>query len=373
MPKIIYLLLMLSSASAWAGVPTLEIKGFGTAGLVRADTPSFFLPEYGTFGQRPTFSPNTRFGLNVSSNLSDGWTVASQFIAENVNLGYTVSLDWGFVSYQPIPELALRGGRLIISTWLFSQQIKVGYSYLWVRPPVEVYSLLGGFTNINGASILSHLPLGGGELSTEVYSGLEDEKTYTNNPASPTSTDIRITDLIGVDLNYSYKDIWTVHASYLQARVVATAYSQAPVAGPIFGTVNTPLDLHLGRFFSVGGKMDYNNFIFITEVARRLIDGQALQTASAWYATLGYRISKITPYLSYAWQGSLSGSFYVHPDAPTVTTLKKELYSYLVGVNAQVNDSVILKAEWEPAFYKFIDSTKDFRANIASVSANFIF
>jgi len=363
----------LFSALAQSAFASVEIKGFGTAGLIKSDAASYYLQEFDTYGSRVRMDADSLIGLNLSSNLSAGWTVATQLIVNHGVNGYTPRLDWGFVSYQPMPEIALRAGRFSLATWLFSQQIHVGYSYLWVRPPVEVYTLIGGFSNFDGMSALSNLSLFGGTLSAELYGGAEDNKSYVNNPANPTTTDIRMEDLAGVDLSYSYKDLWTLHASYLQSHPGVKIYSSALISNPVYGTVIVPMDLHFGRFFSMGGKLDYSNVLFITEFARRLIDGQALQSASAWYATLGYRISKFTPYLSYAWQGSLRGTFYTHPLSPAVTTMKINQYSYTAGLNYQAHDSVVLKAEWQPAYYKYLDSSYDFRVNMVSASANFIF
>ncbi|MGZ6359352.1 MAG: hypothetical protein ACXWP1_09375, partial [Bdellovibrionota bacterium] len=265
--------LLLSSALAQAAPPTFDIKGFGTAGLIKSDASSYYLTEFNTYGSRVKLNSDSLIGLNISSNLSGGWTVATQFLTSYGSTGYTPKLDWGFVSYQPMPEFAVRAGRFSLPSWLFSQQIHVGYSYLWVRPPVEVYSLIGGFSNFDGVSMLSNVSLFGGTFSAELYGGAEDSKSYQDNPANPTNTEIRIEDLVGLDFNYSYKDIWTVHASYLQSHPDVKVSSQAVVASPVYGTVITPVDLHLGRFFSVGGKFDYSNVLFITEFARRLIDG----------------------------------------------------------------------------------------------------
>jgi opacity protein-like surface antigen len=363
--KFIYLLSIFLYSSAWAA-PGINVKGFGSAGVVRADHPTYYLGEFGTFGKRPTFAPDTRLGVNLSSDLTGGWTFASQFISENGRDGYTPKLDWAFVSYQPIPEFSIRVGRLVLPTWLFSQQLKVGYSYLWVRPPVEVYSLIGGLSSVNGISLLSSLPVLGGELSMEVYGGYDDAKGYSNNPAALTTSDSRLTDLVGVDLTYSYTDIWSVHASYLQSHTNTKVTT-------ISSAFTTSLDLNFGQFFSFGGKVDHKNFIVIGEFARRLLSGRALQRVSSWYGTLGYRISKVTPYVTYGWMGGLAGTHYTHPNSPTVTTLKKEQYSYILGVNTQVHDSVIIKGEWQPAFYRYADSTKDFRVDVISASANFIF
>lgn len=297
---------------------------------------------------------------------------------------YSLNLDWGLLSYEPIPEVAFRAGRLIAGTWLFSQQINVGYSYLWVRPPTEVYGLLAGFYALNGASILTKAEVGTGTLSGELYAGSSSAKTFTenyNSNFSSTVTSFRITDAIGADVSYELNDALILHASYLQAQVSGSTESKLGVGTPIVnstipgfaGTVTTPLDVKFGRFYSVGEKFEYRNFILISEFARRMITGNSFNSASAWYTTLAHRMSSLTPYLTYSRLFGLEGSGNVHPETPTISTLQKAQTGYQIGLNAQVNNSVVLKAEFQPTYFEYADASRNFWNRIISASASFVF
>jgi hypothetical protein len=374
--KNLFLLLFLGSysLSAYAEVPKIEVRGFGTAGLIKSDHPSYFLEDYQTNGSKLTFNSDSRIGLNLISNFAKDWNITAQFTARSDTKNYTTFLDWGFVSYQFLPELSLRMGKITTPLWLYSQQIDIGYSYIWIRPPVEVYSLLNGIKSMNGASALSSVMIGSGVLTTEIFAGEASFKSEGNNPNQKQETSLYIKDALGLDLSFSKDDIWTLHASYAKANTDAKIESTFP-----FGTNGlnytsiTQLNLGSTHFFSAGGKLDYKNVLLTAEFARRLVSGQSLQSASAWYATGGYRIGKLIPYYTYSWQGSLRGTYYIHPSYPTVTSLKREQYSHLFGVNVQVHDSVVLKGEVQRTKYEFLNPVHDFRTNIFSFCADFLF
>jgi hypothetical protein len=50
---------------------------------------------------------------------------------------YEPELTWAFISYAPVPDMKVRAGRLGWDVYMLSDSRNVGYSYLWVRPPVD--------------------------------------------------------------------------------------------------------------------------------------------------------------------------------------------------------------------------------------------
>jgi hypothetical protein len=359
---------------ARAEVPDIKIRGFGTAGFIKGDHPSFYLEEFQTHGKKLTFTPDTRIGLNLFSEFAKDWNVTAQFTARADTKKYTTYLDWGFLSYQAMPELALRLGKVTAPLWLYSQQINIGYSYLWIRPPVEVYSLLNAVKSLNGVSVLSSLNMGTGVLTTELFAGEAKIETDGNNPAQKQVTYLSLDDVVGIDLNFSKNDVWTLHASYAKGRTSAKIESEYTVgSNNLFYKSITPLSLGATHFFSGGTKVDFRNWLFTGEFARRLIAGQSLQSATAWYATAGYRIGKFTPYYTYSWLGKLRGAYFIHPSYPTVTSLKKSQHSHMIGGNLQVHDSVVLKAEVQRSTYRFLNSSLNFHANMVSFAGDFVF
>jgi hypothetical protein len=76
-------------------------------------------------------------------------------------------------------------------------------------------------------------------------------------------------------------------------------------AAPGLGSLATMADdLNIdGKFASftgVGAVLDLGNWIASTEAVKRVTDSSYIPTITAWYATLGYRITTFTPYISYS-------------------------------------------------------------------------
>ena|GEM_PF-5040337 len=79
--RITLLILLFQPSMAWAALPAVALKGFGSIGAVRSSVPSYYLSSYGTTGRKINYDNDTKVGINLSSNLGSGWSVATQFLA----------------------------------------------------------------------------------------------------------------------------------------------------------------------------------------------------------------------------------------------------------------------------------------------------
>lgn len=126
--------------------PGVRISGFGTVGLRYQDRGDLSyvrdLSQRGD-GDRLSFRPDTRIGVQVSKVFSPQWSVVGQVVARGqLNEDFDRAISRAFISYRPNDAWHLRLGRLADATFLMSDYAEVGYVYPWVRPPVESYAII---------------------------------------------------------------------------------------------------------------------------------------------------------------------------------------------------------------------------------------
>lgn len=140
--------LSMPASAAVASGPTWSFSGFGTLGWVHsdereADFTSSPMKASGA-GRSEHWSPDVDSRLGAQLDVTAGrWSAVMQVVTEQrLDRSYRPQVEWANIKFQATPELALRFGRIALPTFLAADSRKVGYSYPWVRPPVEVYGLL---------------------------------------------------------------------------------------------------------------------------------------------------------------------------------------------------------------------------------------
>src|SRR6204780_1654639 len=126
-----------------------SFSGFGTVGETHSSegnadfTNSIFQPNGA--GHTRSWSPevDSLIGGQISARITPELSAVVQVIAEqNYDGTFRPHVEWANIKYHFPPDFSVRIGRIELPTFLFSDTRKVGYTYPWVRPPVEVYSLL---------------------------------------------------------------------------------------------------------------------------------------------------------------------------------------------------------------------------------------
>lgn len=354
--------------------PQIELRGFGTVGLIKSNT-DLTLLDYGVEGRTINLSNLSLVGLNVHAEITPEWDVATQFEARGDSENYNLFLNWGFASWHPNSEFAIRAGRLSTQFWLYSQQIDVGLSYMWTTLPTEVYTLTSGFKSVNGFSFLFSKSMGPGVLKSELILG---EGITTSDSANPfsniqTKTKIGIKYAVSADLQYELDHHFTARASYAQAE--ANGIAETAVAGSTIGTSGFGTSvLSLGRtqLFSGGVKYDSDSFFVSSEIVRRLINGTFATQATAYYLMAGYNFGKWTPLYTYSESTALVGTGFLHPD-PTITSPMQNSRTNTLGLNYHVNESIILKSSFGITHQDYTNAINNLNFNTYALTLAFAF
>jgi hypothetical protein len=295
---------MLASASAHA----IQFDGFFTVGAAihDDDTNSASGSEnryIGSLGDRGitedlTFETDTRFGLQISSEVSESMKVVAQLLGRGTNSNFDAIVEWAYADWEFTDWLSLRAGKIKQPVYLVNDYVEVGFAYPWIRPPVEVYYLNNPLNTVNGAELLLAFPVGPGTLSFQPYIGSNRDDIPNTGGAAFFEAE----NIYGIDVKYSGRG-YTVHASNFKCDV--KTFGNLTDVPTMFGF---PVDVDLNGtgecdVTSAGLTFDVANVVVYAEWQERTTTdtlSRPFGDQDAWYATLGYRIGKWLPHLTYA-------------------------------------------------------------------------
>jgi len=271
-----------------SGQSIFSLSGFGTLGVAhssedRADFVSntgSLVPDGAGHSRRWSFDVDSRVAAQLTADFDDRLSAVVQVIAEQqADDTYTPAVEWANVKYDFTPDFSVRVGRTILPAFLTSTYRKVGYANPWVRPPVEVYTLLP-ISNNDGVDAAYKLHTGDVTNTIETLYGQKDSKTVGGGTVRARDT-WEITDTL------EYGDL-TAHAAYHQVRLsLAEGIPFSPV-----------------KLFTLGASYDPGDWFVMGEFAANRSD--AVGDSNGWYVTGGYRIGDFTPYVTYSRLDALS-------------------------------------------------------------------
>jgi hypothetical protein len=291
------------AASADTSPSIFSFSAFGTLGVVhssedRADfTASPLAPDGPGFTDAWSPDVDSRLGAQVMARFTPQLSAMLQVISEQrYNDTYTPHVEWANITYQPIPELSLRVGRIVLPTFLISDSRKVGYANPWVRPPVEVYSLSPIFDS-DGAYVSYKVHLG------EVVNTLVGTYGQTSF-GYPGQGGFKVKRLRVIADTVEYGAA-TLHVAYQASsytyRTLDPLFDGLRQFGPrgVALADKYSLDDKLGQVITAGALYDPGKWFVTGEWGQRNLHSAAGE-AIAWYLSGGYRAAKFTPYLTYS-------------------------------------------------------------------------
>lgn len=392
----------LAAITVAAPASAIQFDGFFTVGAARHDDntpqqPGVSENRYiGSLGDRGitndiTFETDTRFGLQISSDIADNASVVAQILGRGVDQNFNAVVEWAYVDYEFNKYVSLRAGKIKQPVYLVNDYVEVGYAYPWIRPPVEVYYLNNPLNTVNGAEVLLSFPIGKGQLSFQPYLGSNRDDIPGGNGAY-----FEAEGIVGIDVKFAAPG-YLMHASSFHCREVNT----------FGGLTNVPtrfgfnVDVNLtgqGQcdVSAVGLNLDLANVVFYAEWTKRTTDKELSRPfgdTEAWYTTVGYRFGKWLPHITFASIEGKTSTFSplavtctgpCDPDGPgpaPTYPAGTELMNFPVpvqtsvtaGLRYEVNDSAALKIE-----YSVVDVSTDsskidhpFGINYGLFDANF--
>lgn len=342
--------------------PMFSFSGFGTLGLAHSSEDQ---ADFISSGLRPNGAGYTRdwsadvdsvIAAQVIANFTPKLSAVVQVMSEqNYDDTYRPHVEWANIKYQFTPDFSIRGGRIVLPAFLVSDYRKVGYANPWLRPPVEVYSMIP-VTNSDGVDASYRLRVGEITNTLQIIYG-------TSEPRLPTGGTAKAEDVWGISTTGEYGAA-TLHVSYIEGNFSVDSLKplfdgfrqfgpEGVALADKYDANNKPL-----TFISLGGMYDPGGW-FVQGEWGSTDTQSAFGKRSAWYASGGYRLGKVTPYLIYARTKAQSNT---SDPGLTLSSLPPFLAGAAAGLNAGLNailgaipvqETISLGARWD--FAKNLD------------------
>jgi len=351
----------------------IQFDGFMTAGASKivtiedADKGNIYIGGLGDRGitEDLTFEKDTRFGLQISSDVSDNMSVVAQLLGRGDKGNFNAIVEWAYIDYEFHETTSLHVGKIKQPVYLVNDYVEVGYAYPWIRPPQEVYLLNNPLNTVNGIELLMQFSVGPGTLSFQPYIGSNRDDIPNGGGAY-----FEAENIYGIDIKYSGRG-YAVHASNFQCdvNVFGNDFQQsAELLGP-GAEVTVSLGGSQGdcNVTAAGFNLDLANVVAYAEWTQRTTDetlSRAFGDTEAYYATIGYRFGKWLPHLTFAsidGEASLVGVNADRMGLDGAAQIKDsggnivgslnfpvpQQTSITAGLRYEVNDSAALKFEYQ--------------------------
>lgn len=290
--------------------PIFSFKGFGTLGLThvtedQADLLPNPLVEQGAgYTDSWSYKVDSRLGAQIDARFNNQLSGLVQVTSEQRHDGnFDPEIELASLKYQPTSSLSIQVGRVVLATFMISDYRLIGYANNWVRPPIDVYSLIP-VTHLDGALVNYRARFGDVTSTSQFSYGNADRK-------GPDGIEIKAKNGWGITNTTEYGAA-AFNLSYYQARL-DVAYPamdelfsglRNPALGPLSPAANALADEYDPdnkkiSFVGVGAAYDPGNW-FVRSEWGRLDTRSLLGKRDGWYVTGGYRSGDFTPYLIYS-------------------------------------------------------------------------
>ncbi|MDD1823027.1 hypothetical protein LRP52_12565 [Photobacterium sp. ZSDE20] len=236
------------------------------------------------------FDEGSLFGLQGEFEVNESTSAVVQMVARGTEKeNWSPDIEWAFLSHKVTPNLTLRGGKLRLPLFMYSDYLEVGYAQTSVRVPSEVYGSVV-LTSLTGGDVIYDMEL---EDSTLSFQGFVGSQKLSSSKHSY-NVDTQFDDIAGGVINWT-DDTWTLRAVYAQA-VVSSDTNWNVDNKPL---LNTIFKDEKAKFYGVGGRYENGNLMLVSEVTRTTVEGFYYDVDAA-YLTAAYRVNELTPYMTIA-------------------------------------------------------------------------
>jgi hypothetical protein len=294
---------LLLAHGAAADEPSWNFSGFGTFGLVHANTrgadfTSSVMKASGAGHTRPwSADVDSRLGAQLDVTFDRRWSAVLQLLSEqHLDNSYKPEVEWANIKYQVAPDLALRLGRIALPMFLSADYRKIGYAYPSLRQPVEVYGALP-LPRSDGADLTWRWSAGATRHATQVFYGRANIQLRDGARLKESA-------LTGLSDSVEY-GAFSARASVLTSVLTLTIarplFDGLDAFSPSGGALSDRYDVDHKRatLFSLGASYDPGPWFVMAEGGRTRSNSYLGATTMA-YASAGIRRGQLTPYLGYA-------------------------------------------------------------------------
>nr|WP_295081824.1 porin [uncultured Roseateles sp.] len=319
------------------GESIFSLSGFGTLGVVKTDTDE---ARYRLTGQprgattEVSADVDTKIGVQVGAKFSPMFSATVQVLSKQNGYGsYQPAVEWAFAKAQFSPSLSVRVGRMGAPLFAVSDFRDVGYANTWLRPPQDVYGQVP-LSHFDGADANYQVALGSSTLTFQLYGGKSDSVVTGNK--------VKLDSMVGLNATAELDGGFSIRLGHVQGKLTVENAGLGALVGILsktpFASVGQEMDATKkhATFTGLGLGYDQGNVLALLEYTRRKTDSYVPST-TGWFATVGYRLGKFTPYvtLSELHQDSSNVNTSVIPVGVPISPAIPDLRRYIDGVVLQ--------------------------------------
>lgn len=336
----------------------IKISGFIGVTAAKSDAEQKY---FDLIGDKITYD-ETNIGINLSKHVTNKLSIQAQLFGHDINDG--VIFDWFFASYDLTPTAKIKLGKLKYGGSYYSEVVDVGFAYNWVRLPTEIYG------HNEADAILSIESFKGAAMQNTFYLDEDEElefgvELFTGVSEAVESDEAALEDILGAKFSLG-NDTYYFSTTYTAYKIEEEDdYDEETSAES--GREELKLGDRDATLWATVAKAEWENLYLTAEYVIAEVDDVSELDTTAWYASAGYSMGKLTPHITYASFDQDSG---------------RAQDSFSLGVKYNFDSSIIVKAQYDKVHPKstkdtgevfFEDSPKDDNVNIFSISLNYIF
>ena len=361
----------------------IDIKTFGTIGATYNDNGNYThrkntLQKNGSSDDL-YFGTDSLLGVQGSYKINNNFTTLLQaVIQKDYKNDLKVSLDSGYLRYENDANLIVKLGRMRTPYYRNSDNQNIGYSKLLVREPIEVYGQVP-FEGYNGLELLYTNLLG--DYFYNIQVSYREETFIAPIHSQNEEVEITLDNLYSTNLTFGTSEV-EIRATYMHAQISSKNQMIDTILNtlPISLKEQYSLDNKSSYYLGFGIFVDYNNFIFNSEIGKRKVPS-FYPDLKGYYLTTGYKIKNYTPYISYARSQMLQetqlNTSTLLDDFMAIQNLEQSTKS--VGVKYFINKNLDVKFQYDYIQPKgefggyYVGSQDPQSMNVYSAMIDFVF
>ena len=317
-----------------------SVNAFGQENTFTAD-----VPNDGLYHDDVSFGPDSNYGVQLSKKLTKKISLTSQFAGYGSD-SFDARFSWAYMKYRLNGDSFFIAGKQRLPLFLYSDSLDVGYSYHWIRPPIEATGTI--INEFNGILYEKLCVFDDWVTRSTFYYGATEEETKRLGY-------ITAKDLYGAVFQISNPTL-LVRLSYSSHNVAVE--DNILSSNGVFHNSENPLDL---TFWGIASRAEIQQgFVAFeythTDFGESMGMDQLVGTVESigWYLTAGWEFKSVTPHITYHelksnYPGEFGGAVQnvlELPSVPFSTDISSGSKGWTVGAKWELGTGVSFKMEY---------------------------
>jgi hypothetical protein len=357
MKKIIYLIPFCTLVAS----SEFNIHGFGTLGLTYQNDENIIYNtslrnNRGSDGD-VSLQNDSKFGLQLDYTITPEFEATIQGTADTTD----ITLEWANLKYNINDNFDIKVGQMRFPTTMYSDILKVGYAYNWVRLPEDVYGILP-LTSYTGAELNYKNSYKDIDYRVKIYGGRSEDTMKGGTDIG--DYDLTLDDVYGINISTSYKGFelytgFTYVRNLSISNDIINSYFANAITNPKLSNTDkallkkyNPIDT-IAKYYSIGFRYEIDEFYMLGEYVYIDMDN-IISDNYAGYISMGYHYNKFTPHITFS-KVTGESNYNTKISNPQIDAAMNEMSSstfvdqehITLGVRYDYIDNVALKLQYD--------------------------